>query len=94
MPIVTLTPTKSSKLPPPSPIKPLIIARDEKIETPSWIVVKPGEDDKEEAREEMERRGPVSPVRRLRHLPADEVSSLCWADQYSFGAAMLIIAAW
>lgn len=49
----------------------------EVIETPDWIIVKPGEDDQEEAREELDAalrglgpgrmgRGPLSPVKRLR----------------------------
>lgn len=53
----------------------------ERIETPSWILVKPGEDDKEEAREELALglygrgvgMGPKSPVKRLRRALGDEV---------------------
>ncbi|CAD6571536.1 MAG: hypothetical protein TREMPRED_000308 [Tremellales sp. Tagirdzhanova-0007] len=40
-----------------------------RIETPSWIFVKPGEDDKEEAKEELQRSGRKlshSPIKRLR----------------------------
>lgn len=47
------------------------------IETPDWVMVKAGEDDQEEAREELFTKTPVSPVRRLRVLGAgagDDVS--------------------
>jgi hypothetical protein len=41
------------------------------IETPDWIKVTSGQDDEEEAREELlVTRNPVSPVRRLRRLSA------------------------
>ena len=46
-----------------------------RIETPSWVFVKPGEDDKEEAKEELERSGrspSLSPIKRLRK---DEVGA-------------------
>lgn len=47
----------------------------EKIETPGWVVVKPGEDDAEEAREEMGAGGvKLSPLKRLRRLPQTDVS--------------------
>lgn len=45
------------------------------IETPDWVMVKAGEDDQEEAREELSSRTAISPVRRLRVLgPSDDVS--------------------
>jgi hypothetical protein len=45
------------------------------IETPDWVMVKAGQDDQEEAREELSSRIQTSPVRRLRRLSAnDEVS--------------------
>lgn len=51
-------------------------AEREVIETPDWVMVKAGEDDQEEAREELSTRTPVSPVRRLRVLgTGDDVSS-------------------
>lgn len=42
------------------------------IETPDWVMVKAGEDDQEEAREELFTKTPVSPVRRLRVLGASD----------------------
>lgn len=42
------------------------------IETPDWILVKAGEDDQEEAREELSARTTISPVRRLRRLSIGE----------------------
>ncbi|WVQ66159.1 uncharacterized protein L199_004337 [Kwoniella botswanensis] len=48
------------------------LGKEEKIEVPDWVMVKAGEDDKEEAREELvfgrggKGKGPVSPVKRLR----------------------------
>ena len=46
------------------------------IETPDWIKVTSGQDDEEEAREELlVSRNPISPLRRLRRLSAsNEVS--------------------
>lgn len=49
------------------------------IETPSWILVKAGEDDREEALDEMDSfgvlggKGVRSPVKRLRRALPDEV---------------------
>ncbi|WWC95713.1 hypothetical protein V866_002579 [Kwoniella sp. B9012] len=48
------------------------LGKEEKIEVPDWVMVKAGEDDKEEAREELvsglggKGKGPASPVKRLR----------------------------
>lgn len=51
------------------------------IETPDWIKVTSGQDDEEEARDELlVTRNPVSPVRRLRRLSAsNEVSTTTMA---------------
>lgn len=51
---------------------------------PSWVFVKAGEDDKEEAKDELETmhfggvagRGSASPVKRLRHATAEAVSPM------------------
>lgn len=79
-PLITLTPTHNQRIPTPSPRRAnLVLDTDtsEKIETPGWVVVKPGEDDAEEAREEMGG-GAVrlSPLKRLRRLPHDDVGVL------------------
>jgi hypothetical protein len=42
------------------------------IETPDWVMVKAGQDDQEEAREELSSRIHISPVRRLRRLSGSE----------------------
>jgi hypothetical protein len=48
------------------------------IETPDWIKVEAGQDDQEEAREELISHNPFSPVRRLRRLSnSNEVSPVC-----------------
>jgi len=51
-------------------------SRRDMIETPDWIKVTSGQDDEEEAREELlVSRNPISPLRRLRRLSAsNEVS--------------------
>lgn len=46
------------------------------IETPDWVMVKAGQDDQEEAREELSSRAHISPVRRLRRLSGSEDVSL------------------
>jgi len=47
----------------------------DKIETPGWVLVRPGEDDAEEAREEvLGGGGRTSPLKRLRRLATDDVS--------------------
>jgi hypothetical protein len=61
----------------PSPRKALLDPEQrERIETPSWHMVAPGEDDMEEAQDELMTHGrqPTSPVKRLRRLPDSEVS--------------------
>ena len=77
-PLITLTPTHNHRHPTPSPRRAnLVLDTDtsEKIETPGWVVVKPGEDDAEEAREEMGVGGvKLSPLKRLRRLPQTDVS--------------------
>ncbi len=69
---VTVSPTRSRHhlVPSTAPRAVLASVEDkERIETPSWVFVKPGEDDKEEAKEELELSGRglrMSPVKRLR----------------------------
>ncbi|WWD20411.1 hypothetical protein CI109_104887 [Kwoniella shandongensis] len=54
------------------------LTKEERIETPSWVMVKPGEDDEEEAKEELEvfglgkGKGVTSPVKRLRRAAIGE----------------------
>jgi hypothetical protein len=58
-----------------------VVDARERIEVPSWVFVKAGEDDKEEAKDELETmhfggvagRGSASPVKRLRHATAEAV---------------------
>lgn len=60
------------------------------IETPDWVMVKAGEDDQEEAREELSTRTPVSPVRRLRVLgTGDDVCLLPCLRGLQGGRVML-----
>ena len=78
-PLITLTPTQPShlRLSTPSPRRTAaLLDNHEKIETPGWVMIKPGEDDEQEAREELEggRVVPTSPLKRLRRLTGDEVS--------------------
>ncbi|KAK8849781.1 hypothetical protein IAR55_005117 [Kwoniella newhampshirensis] len=57
------------------------LSKEERIETPSWVMVRPGEDDEEEAKEELEvlgygkgvkGKGLTSPVKRLRRAAIGE----------------------
>ncbi len=71
-PLVTVTPTGAQHKPQhsltPRPVM-ASVENKERIETPSWTLVKPGEDDMEEAKEELQTssRGPsLSPIKRLR----------------------------
>ena len=48
----------------------------DKIQTPSWTLVKPGQDDEEEARDEVSGGVLKSPLKRLRHALPDEVGYL------------------
>jgi hypothetical protein len=62
---VTVTPR--ADLIPPLPVRSMMvpIPTKDRIETPSWVMVKPGEDDEEEAKEEIGQIG-VSPSKRRR----------------------------
>lgn len=69
------------------PAQPIIEAKA-RIEVPSWVYVKAGEDDQEEAKDELQTlnmknaRGSLSPVKRLRHATAEAVS---WSlDTFSY----------
>ncbi|WVQ95924.1 hypothetical protein IAU59_003023 [Kwoniella sp. CBS 9459] len=70
-PPITLTPTRKKA----DTQEEAKLGKEEKIEVPSWVMVRAGEDDEEEAREELEMTGRgrqrgvagiVSPVKRLR----------------------------
>ena len=75
--MITLTPTSKNRMPTPSPRRAdyvMELEPAEKIETPGWVLVRPGEDDAEEAREEVSGGGGrTSPLKRLRRLTMDEV---------------------
>lgn len=73
--MITLTPTRSAPAQPiPSPRRADLTLESGKIETPGWVVVRPGDDDAEEARAELENRNkPASPLKRLRRLAPEEV---------------------
>lgn len=49
------------------------------IETPDWMMVKAGQDDQEEAREELSAKMAASPVRRLRRLSIGDDVSPCYS---------------
>ncbi|OCF34352.1 hypothetical protein I316_03866 [Kwoniella heveanensis BCC8398] len=69
-PPITLTPTRKKA----DVQEEAKLGKEDKIEVPSWVMVRAGEDDEEEAREELEMKGRgrgrgaglVSPVKRLR----------------------------
>ena len=81
LPPITLTPTKSTApVTTPSPsAAAAVLEETERIEVPCWVMVKAGEDDEEEARDELlgGTQGVskiMSPVKRLRKvLIGDEV---------------------
>nr|XP_019043664.1 hypothetical protein I302_08244 [Kwoniella bestiolae CBS 10118]OCF22594.1 hypothetical protein I302_08244 [Kwoniella bestiolae CBS 10118] len=62
------------------------LGQEEKIEVPEWVMVKAGEDDREEAREEMvfvgKGRGVTSPVKRLRRGGIGEELEEDTSDSY------------
>ncbi|WVR07956.1 hypothetical protein IAU60_004999 [Kwoniella sp. DSM 27419] len=91
-PSITLTPTRTKSEVDQSDGK---IGQEEKIEVPSWVMVRAGEDDQEEAREELEQgssghgnskravgKGPVSPVKRLRRGHIGDEPSEDTSDAY------------
>ncbi|ORY34604.1 hypothetical protein BCR39DRAFT_513576 [Naematelia encephala] len=94
-PQVTVTPTRATRFQPlasPLPRQAAPLDKAELIETPSWTLVRPGEDDAEEAREELAlgrglttltigRGGPQSPIKRLRK-PLDDTMIKDTSDAY------------
>jgi hypothetical protein len=79
-PAITLTPTRTHRaLTTPSPrAAAAVLETSGRIEVPDWVMVRAGEDDREEAKEELMigmGRGAASPVKRLRKA-GDEVGTM------------------
>lgn len=86
-PAITLTPTRTHRaLTTPSPRAAAAVPETSgRIEVPDWVMVRAGEDDREEAKEELMigmGRGAASPVKRLRKaILGDEVGSVHDAER-------------